>query len=277
MTRRLAALLLPTVALAAARPVHAQAIGIAIEQRLAESARLAVGDTVRVASDRSGPVPAVVEAIYRGRDDPGTLMRREWHVRLHLADLALLVGQPDRVDRIGLGLAPGATIAEAIARLTPAAFGYMLVPTAEVAATSSTTFVVVARFHRAIGAISILASAIFLLCLMLLKVEERRLDVATLRLVGISRRTIVASLVLEASLLALAGSIAGGLLAVAASAVVNTVYQRFFDTALRFSWLRFDTVLPAVTLAMLLGVLAGLVAAVRLSRTSPARLGGRRG
>ena len=44
------------------------------------------------------------------------------------------------------------------------------------------------RFHRAIGVITIVASAIFLLCIMLLKVDERRRDVAALRLMGISNR-----------------------------------------------------------------------------------------
>jgi len=277
MPRRLAPLLVVALTLLGARSGRAQAIGIAVEQRLAVAAQLSVGDTVTVASDRSGRVPAVVEAIYTGHDDPSTLMRRDLHVRLHLADLAALLGQPDRVDRIGLGLAPDVPIRVAIDRLEPGAFGYRLLPTEEVAATSSTTFVVVARFHRAIGAISILASAIFLLCLMLLKVDERRLDVAALRMIGISRRTIVASLVLEASLLALAGSAAGGLLAAAASAVVNAAYQRLFDTGLRFSILEFGTLLPALGLALVLGVLAGLVAAIRLSRTTPARLQGRRG
>ncbi len=260
-----------------ASPLRAQAIGIAVEQRLARAAQLTVGDTVTVASDRSGRVPAVVEAIYTERDDPSTLMRRDLHMELHLADLAALLGQGDRVDRIGLGLAPGVPIAAAIDRLEPGAFGYVLLSTEEVAATSSTTFMVVARFHRAIGAISVLASAIFLLCLMLLKVDERRLDVAALRMIGISRRTIVASLVLEASLLALAGSAAGGLLAAVASAVVNAAYQRLFDTGLRFSIIELDTLLPALALALILGVLAGLVAAIRLSRTTPARLRGRRG
>ena len=41
------------------------------------------------------------------------------------------------------------------------------------------------------ASITIVASAIFLLCIMLLKVDERRRDVAALRLIGCSERTIV--------------------------------------------------------------------------------------
>ena len=269
-------LLLLLLAFLATAPLPAQAIGIAVERRFAAVAGLAVGDTVELASDRGAARVAVVEAIYAERDDPATLMRRDHRVRLHLADLADLLGAPDRVDRIGLALAGDVTDSTALERLAPVAFGYALLPTTEVADVSSSTFAVVSRFHRAITVISVLASAIFLLCLMLLKVEERRADVATLRLIGISRRTIIASLVLEATGLALAGSACGALLAVVASAVVNVAYRQLFATGLRFSQLEPLTMALALALSMVLGVCAGLVAAARLSRTSPMRLWGRR-
>ena len=64
-------------------------------------------------------------------------------------------------------------------------------------------------FSRAIAVITIVASAIFLLCIMLLKVEERRRDVAALRLMGISRATVMRAVVIEAALLALVGSALG--------------------------------------------------------------------
>ena len=43
-----------------------------------------------------------------------------------------------------------------------------------------------------------LASSIFLLCLMVIRVDERRPDIRTMRLVGISRRTIFLAVVTEA-------------------------------------------------------------------------------
>ena len=57
------------------------------------------------------------------------------------------------------------------------AFGFRAYPAAEVAIETSATFRVVNRFHRAIGIITIVASAIFLLCITLLKVDERRREV----------------------------------------------------------------------------------------------------
>ena len=252
------------------------AIGIAVERRLAEAARLHVGDTLRVSSTaRTGSPLARIAAVYDPQADPATIMRRDYHIRLHLVDLGALLGQPDRVDRIGIVLQQGVDPDTAAARLNRTAFGYDVFPSRTIAAQSSTTFVVVSRFHRAIAVISILASAVFLLCLMLLKVEERRRDVAVLRFTGISRRTVFRALVLEATVVALAGSVVGVALAAAASRAVNAYYQRAFDTTLIFSELTRGTVGLAVALSLGLGIGAGALAAWRMVRIPPVESWGR--
>ena len=254
------------------QPVVDSAMGLAVERRFADAARLHVGDTVQVSSSVTGLRPARVEAIYEPVPDPATIMRRDFHVRLHLADLAVLAGLPDRVDRIGLVLRPGIGVDSAAARLNRTAFGYDVFPSRAIASQSSTTFVVVSRFHRAIAIISVLASTVFLLCLMLLKVEERRRDVAMLRFTGISRRTVFTALVIEAAVIALAGSIVGAGIGAVASAVVNAYYQRAFDTSLVFSEVTSSTVFFAVGMSVVLGVVAGSLAAWRMVRTAPVQL-----
>lgn len=272
---------LPVIALftaAAIAPIRAQipAIPIAIEHRFAAAAHLRVGDTLRVSSTGTGVNRlAVVAAIYDPQADPATIMRRDYHIRLHLGDLASLLGQPDRVDRIGIVLQPGVDPDSAAAQLNLTAFGYDVFSSRAIASQSSTTFLVVSRFHRAIAIISILASAVFLLCLMLLKVEERRRDVAVLRFTGISRRTVFVALVMEAAVIALAGSAIGVGLAAIASRTVNAYYQRAFDTTLIFSQLTGDTVFLAVALSVALGLGAGALAAWRMVRLAPVDLWGR--
>ena len=247
--------------------------GIAIERRFAEAAHLRLGDTVRVSSpEMTGQRTARVTAVYEPIPDPATIMRRDYHVRLHLPDLASLIGQPDRVDRIGIVLRPGIDPDTAAARLNRTAFGYDVSPSRAIASQSSMTFAVVSRFHRAIAIISVLASSVFLLCLMLLKVEERRRDVAMLRFTGISRRTVFFALLLEAAMVAFTGSIAGAGIGAVASAAVNAYYRRVFDTALIFSQITSGTVWFAIALSVLLGLLAGAVAAWRMVRTPPVQL-----
>jgi len=246
--------------------------GVAIEARLAQSEGIALGDTLRLRSDRGDEREFVVEAIYRARPDPATVLRGEYQARFHLSDLAALLGRPDRVDRIGVALQPGIDPDTAAARLNRVAFGYRAYPSDSIASRSSSTFVVVSRFHRAIALISIVASAIFLLCIMLLKIDERRLDTAVMRLIGLSRRTVFLAVVVEACLIAAVGSFLGVGLAAVASALTNAFYQRRFETALVFAHLSGDIVAQGVTLALVLGVVAGVLAAARLVRTPPLTL-----
>jgi putative ABC transport system permease protein len=250
--------------------------GIAIERRLAAQLDLSVGDTVRL-----GPAPdslrvvATIAAVYEPRPDPAEVPLESRRIRMHLPDLAALLGAPDRVDRFGVALWPGVPADSAVAVLDRAALGYQAYSSREIASGSSQTFRVVSRFHRAIAVISIVASAIFLLCIMLIKVEERRMDAAVMRFVGIRRRTIFGALVLEAALVAVAGSAAGTLLAIAAGAATNAYYRRYFDTTLTFSIITPGIVTFGVVLSLALGVLAGAVAAARLVRTRPMVLWGR--
>ncbi len=259
-----------------AHPLIATAQAVAVERRLADELGLRVGDTVRL-----GPAPdslrvaGVVAAIYEPRPDPSGVMRRDRQIRMHLPDLASLLGYPDRVDRFGIALEPGVTPASAAARLDRTAFGYQARPSAEIASESSQTFLVVSRFHRAIGVITIVAGAVFLLCIMLLKVEERRLDAAVMRFIGVRRRTIFAALLLEAALVAVAGSGFGVVLAWLAGAATNAYYQRLFDTGLVFSLVTPGIVGFSVALSLVLGLAAGALAAWRLVRTPPIVLWGR--
>lgn len=254
----------------------AQIPTMAIERRLADELGLRVGDTLRIgtATD-SMRSPAIVGAIYEPRPDPAQITKDERHVRLHLPDLATLLGAPDQVDRFGVGLAPGVSVDSAVGAFESNAFGYQAFDSDSIAAESSQTFLVVSRFHRAIAVITIVASAVFLLCIMLLKVEERRMDAAVMRFVGVRRRTIFGALLLEAALVAVAGSVVGTLLAFLAGAATNAYYQRFFDTALTFSLITPGIVFFSVALSLALGLAAGAAAAWRLVHTRPMVLWGR--
>jgi putative ABC transport system permease protein len=258
------------------RTVAGQIPRVAIERQLARELHLSVGDTFRL-----GPTPdsattlVAVGAIYEPRPDPAEIAKRERHLRMHLPDLAGLLGAPDRVDRFGLRLQPGISPDTAAAELNRGAFGYRAFSSSAIAAESSQTFLVVSRFHRAIAVITIVAGAVFLLCIMLLKVEERRLDAAVMRFVGVSRRTVFAALLLEAALIAALGSAVGTGLAYAASIATNTYYRHFFDTALTFSLITPGVLLFSVALSLALGALAGALAAWRLVHTRPLVLWGR--
>jgi putative ABC transport system permease protein len=249
---------------------------IAIDERLAADAGLHLGDRVSLsAAPGDAGSPAVIGAILRRGADPAEIARGEYKIRLHLTQLQSLLGYGDRVDRFAVATKSDPAIGEAARRINEAAFGFHAHRSRDIAVQTSATFAVVSRFHRAIGVITIVASAIFLLCIMLLKVDERRRDVAALRLMGISGGTIVKGVVLEATAIAVFGSIVGVGFGAVTSWIVNAHYQGVYRSPVRFSIVTGNVVFLAVSLSLVLGIVAGWLAARRLVRTPPLALFGR--
>jgi len=266
---------------------------VAIDESFAARANLKVGDRVIVSSQpgaddfavmtatRTGYTPiaapetVVIAAIVRRGADPSEVARGDFLLRMHLDQLQLVSGYGDRVDRFAIATKPSANIGQTVDRINHVAFGFRAYRSRDIAVETSRTFQVVSRFHRAIGVITIVASSVFLLCIMVLKVEERRRDIAALRLMGISRWSVVQSIIIEAALVAVLGSVLGVALGWAASLFVNWHYQALYRTPLEFSMVTPPIVTLAVSLSLLLGIGAGILASLRLVRTPPLVLFGR--
>jgi putative ABC transport system permease protein len=249
---------------------------IAIDEALAARAHLRVGDHVTI-SARPGTVgdSAIVGAIVRRGADPSEVARADLRVRMHLDHIQALSGYGDRVDRFAIETTPSADIPRLIDRINRVAFGFRAYRSRDIAVETSRTFQVVSRFQRAIGIITIVASSVFLLCIMVLKVEERRRDIAALRLMGISRATVVRAIIIEAALVAVLGSALGVVLGWVVSLIVNWHYQALYKTPLAFSIVTPPTIIFAVSLSLVLGIAAGVAASLRLVRTPPLALFGR--
>jgi putative ABC transport system permease protein len=250
---------------------------IAIDERLAADARIAVGDKLIVSAKpgASDGDTVIVSAIVKRGADPADIARSEYQVRFHLDHIQDLAGYGDRVDRFAVATRDDSATERALRDINAAAFGFEAHRSRDIAVGTSRTFQVVSRFHKAIGVITIVASAIFLLCIMLLKVEERRRDVAALRLMGISALTVVKGVVAEAALLALVGSALGVGVGWLSSEFINWYYQGVYRTPLYFSLITTPIVTFAVGLSLVLGIVAGLLASLRLVRTPPLTLFGR--
>ena len=259
--------------------------GVAIDARMAADLEIGIGSTLRLSSTPDGlQDTVVVAAIFEPRADPAEISRTAYRIRLHLDHLQRLTGSDDRVDRFALkvktdrklrSIASAALVDSAIARVNHVAFGFRAYRSSDIAVQSSRTFLVVERFHRAIGVITVVASAVFLLCLLLLTVEERRRQIAALRLMGISSTTIVRGIVFEAALVSFLGSMIGVGVGWIASALVNWHYQAVYRTPLVFALITPQIVAFAAVLSLCLGTIAGAIAAWRLVRQPPLKLLGR--
>lgn len=274
MTARLTALAFAIFALAPAAGLHAdEAVpGVLVSRQLAEARQLAAGSVIRLSPDAAGTTarPFRVVGIYEPTPDPMELSDSKFKVRLHLPDMARLTSPDDllaaeTVDQVNLALrVPGqaSALATQLAAETP---GVVARPV-RAALTGVSTFVVIERFHLAIALVTVIASALFLLALSVMLVDERRDTVGVLRLLGLTSRRVLAQIVLEAVVVAAGGSLFGIALAVASQAAINAYFQWHYNTALVFVRVTPGVVALCLAIAIPLGVVASTAASWSLLR-----------
>jgi hypothetical protein len=261
---------------AAVQPNPAPAI--LISRQLAIAERLSVNDEVWLSGDPEGAGAQHfrIAGIYEPTPDPMRLAVRRLEARLHLPDLiALGAGAPDApadasesVTAINVALrnpAEASAFAREISRRIP--IPGLTVRTARGGEGSAAVFVVLDRFHLAVAIITVFASTVFLLALMVMLVEERRQTVGILRLIGLRKSRLLLQVVAEGLIVATGGALFGILLAIALQGAVNVFFQWRYDTALIFVRITPRIVLECVFLAVPLGVLASLVSSWTLLRS----------
>ena len=246
---------------------------ILVSRQLLESRRLAVGDVVRLsaAPDGSDPREFRIAGTYEPVADPLLLNQTRFEVRLHLPDLLELTAtgedplERETVSRINVRLAQGADPAAWSDRVKASLPGIGAVP-AEGADDDARVFAVLRRFHWAIAAVTVLGSTAFLLALTIMRAEERRETVGILRLIGISRRSVLGETFLEGLFVAAAGSVFGVLLALAGQGAFNRFFQWYYDTPLVFMRVTPSIAATCLAIALPLGIVAGVVASWALLR-----------
>lgn len=267
----LAAAFAAVAVVAGACPGLAEEMDVAVGDRTARALGVAAGDVVEVAPTAAGPWRrARIAHVYRPRLYPTELADRDADVRLHLPDLQALAGTSgDEVDSIVVRLRDPSQASRVAAELTAMGLGLHAYTSADLARRTSSSFEVVARFHRAIGAVAVLAGSVFLMTIMTLRGEEMRREIGMMRLMGLGARTVAATVLLVATAVAVAGSLAGAGLAYLFSFAINAYYRRLFDTDIFFSRVTWRLVADAAALSVVLGVAAGALTAWRLLRRRP--------
>lgn len=266
---------------AATAALAADAPAILVSRQLAERAHLAVGDVVAMAVDAQGSRRSQfrVAGVYEPTPDPMRFTTPRIEARMHLPDLMGMIEDPsnpesaEALTAINVRLVnpdDARAFGAEVAALVP---GATIQPTR--VARQEDPFIVLERFHVAISAVTMIGGTAFLLALMVIRAEERRETIGILRLVGISRRTLLLSIALEGVLIAALGAAFGVLLAVATEGLVNRIFQARYDTALVFVRVTPSIAARAIVVAAPLGVIAGLGASWTLLRRSILSIVGR--
>jgi len=271
--RALGAAALAAVAICIGAARAGELPGVLISRQLAEAHGLHVGDVVRLSRHPSteGPREFRVDGVYEPTPDPMRFAQAHLEARFHLPDLLDLIADPsdptatDTIGAINVALLDPSR-AETFARDLSARFPLVIARPTTAPNERTTTFVVIERFHLAIAIVTMIGSAVFLLALMVMLVDERREMVGTLRLIGLTRRRILLQVLAEGTLIAAAGTVFGLLFALAAERWFNRFFQWRYDTALVFLRITPSVAMQSVLLAMPLGVVASLVASWTLLR-----------
>jgi ABC-type lipoprotein release transport system permease subunit len=239
-----------------------------VNRRLAERLRVKAGDFVDVAAtgDMKNVRSFKIAAIYEEKPDPYQVPLRRSMVKMHLADLENLLDKQDQLDLISIQVKRGTDARKLTARLNLEAIGFTAYSAQELAMRTSTTFEVVSRFHKAIALITMTAGAIFIFALMVMRVEDQRKNLAILNVTGISKHTILKSLMLESVFFAFFASVLGAVFGIAAAVLVNAYYRNYYDTSLVFAHVSNFILLKAVCISFLLGIIAGTFSWFRMKR-----------
>ena len=244
---------------------------VLVSRQLAARLHLAVGNVITLAADPAGARAGRfrVAGVYEPTPDPMKFNVERLEVRLHLDDLIGVAADPadpssaDTVSAINVRLddpSAGAGFSRALSARAP------FVVAGQTGGSESATFVVIDRFHTAIAVVTVIGSTAFLLALMVIRAEERKETVGVLRLIGISRRTILAEVVVEGLVVAVAGAVFGVLFAWLAQRAVNLFFQSRYDTTLVFMRITRAIALRSIVVALPVGVVAGTVASWLLLR-----------
>ncbi len=181
-----------------------------VSRQLLEAKALVVGDVVRLSAEETGDGarPFRIVGVYEPTPDPLRITGRRLEARLHLPDLIDLTADPadplsaesvtsmngalvDPADRLAFARDLDARVPAVNSRRTVRPLG------------PSEPFVVIERFHLAISIVTLIGSTMFLLALMVVRVEERRETAGVLRLRGVPRRRVILNILAEGVLIAL--------------------------------------------------------------------------
>jgi ABC-type lipoprotein release transport system permease subunit len=246
---------------------------ILLSRQLLETQGISVGDVVRLSADDTGDAarPFRVVGTYEPTPDPFRITDQRLEARFHLPDLIALTADPDdplsseTVSSLNVALVDPDDAPEFAGDLVSRVPGLLARPTVRPVSPSE-PFAVIERFHLAISIVTLIGSTMFLLALMVMRVDERRETAGVLRLLGVSTRRVILNVFAEGVLIALVGVVFGVALAVLAQDGFNRFFQWRYDTSLVFVRITPAVVWQSVVYAVPLGVVAAIVSAWLLLR-----------
>ncbi len=182
-------------------------------------------------------------------------------------DLARLRAE-DRVSAFMVKVGQDTEVEAATARLRATLPGLEINSIAQFVERFRERLVYFRQLSYILGTISLIVTVLLVTTLLTITVNERLGEIATLRAIGISRRTIVRDIMLEGAALTLSGGMLGILLGAATARYLDRILTAFpgLPAAISFFVPEFWSLVGAGAVLLLTGVLAGVYPALAAAR-----------
>jgi putative ABC transport system permease protein len=202
---------------------------------------------------------------YRGQPSVGTVL--PLMQRLARQDAA------DRVSLLVVKVRDDAAVAPVAARLRERFPQLEVNSVADLAIQFKRRLVYFRQLSYILGSMSVIVTVLLIATLMTITVHERLGEIATLRAIGVSRRTVLGQVVAEGTLLTVIGAALGILLGILTARRLDAILTSFPGLPAAFSFFvpRLDTLRTAAIVLFVTGSLAGLYPAWLAARAPIAR------
>jgi putative ABC transport system permease protein len=252
--------------------------GILLSPTAAMRLGAAVGDTVTLVGrldpqvvtasvGRRLVVRGVVRWLYdyRGQPSVGTV--------LPLMQRLARQDSEDRVSLLVVKVRDDAAVARVAARLRERFPQLEVNSVADLVVHFKRRLVYFRQLSYILGSMSVIVTVLLIATLMTITVHERLGEIATLRAIGVSRRTVLRQVVAEGTVLTVVGATLGILLGILTARRLDAILTSFPGLPAAFSFFvpRFDTLRTAAILLLVTGSLAGLYPAWLAARAPIAR------
>lgn len=186
-----------------------------------------------------------------------------------------LFGKRGRFDEISLAARPGVSPQELVRKIAPILPASARVRTAQAEVDEDRKEIeeglgFVRKFLLAFGGIALFVGAFVIFNTLSITVAQRAREFATLRMIGASRRQVLASVGLEALVIGTLGSVAGLVLGLGLAKGLNALFVSFgIDLPRSGTVFATRTVVVSLLVGVVVTLLAGLAPAIRATRVPP--------
>ena len=245
---------------------------VAVSEPLARDARLAVGDTLRLAAEldvslgrarqtRAYRVSAVVDFLYDYED--------QHSIALPIAEVQRATGRPGEVSLFGVAVGEGVDDDALADRITAAVPEVSTYSTRELMAEMDRRLLYFQQLATILGSVALVVTALLVSTIITIGVRERFGEIATLRAIGVARGRLLAAVVVEGLVLAGIGCLGGLPLGLWMAGRLDRILLGFPGIPAKmtfFAW-EAERVLLAMGIVVLVGAAAGLLPGWNAVRT----------